>query len=94
VLLWFCAKLEYVIRACTKQWLEVIRATPTPDNYTTLCEEFSQQNDELVERLYRLFVKAISYTTQSLIIYREKYALQPVLKPPAVFWDKGTDNEE
>lgn len=92
VLLWFCAKLEYVIRACTKQWLEVNDVAPKPENFTILCEEFSQQNSELVERLYQLFVKAIQYISQSLNIYKEKYTLKPVLKPSQDFWDEDTDN--
>jgi hypothetical protein len=91
VLLWFCAKLEYVIRACTKQWLESHDMHATPDNYTTLCEEFSHQNSELVEQLYRLFEKAINYISQSLIIYKDKYALRPILTPPKDFWgETGT----
>jgi hypothetical protein len=81
VVLWFCAKLEYVIRACTKQWLELQGHTPVPANYTSLCEEFSHQNSELVERLFQLFTKGWDYISLSLSVYRDKYALQPVLVP-------------
>jgi hypothetical protein len=87
VLLWFCAKLEYIIRACTKQWLEGREITPGPENYTSLCEEFSQHNYELVEQLHRLFVKGVEYISRSLYIYRDKYALQPVLVPPKEYFD-------
>lgn len=79
VLLWFAAKLEYVIRACTKQWLESTGIVPAPQNYTTTCEEYIQQNAEFNERMFRLLERAIEYTTTSLMIYRDKYALRPIL---------------
>jgi hypothetical protein len=80
VLLWFCAKLEYVIRACTKQWLESRRIRPEPKTYTLICEEYIQQNAEFSERMFRLLERALDYTTRSLMLYRDKYALRPVLQ--------------
>lgn len=80
VLLWFCAKLEYVIRACTKQWLESQKIRPEPKNYTAVCEDYIQQNAEFNERMFRLLERALEYTTQSLIVYRDKYALRPMLE--------------
>jgi hypothetical protein len=91
VLLWFCAKLEYVIRACTKQWLETQDVKATPGNYTILCEDFLHNNSEMVEQLYRLFVKAVDYISQSLSIYRDKYALRPILVPSKVFLEEGVE---
>jgi len=83
VLLWLCAKLEYVIRACTKHWLDARHIRPTPANYTDVCEEYIQHNGEFHERMFRLLEVALDYTTQSLTLYRDKYALRPVLdKPP------------
>jgi hypothetical protein len=79
VLLWFCAKLEYVIRACTKQWLELQADRPEPQNYTSMCEDYTLQNTEFCERLFRLFERGVEYTTLSLTRYRDKYAMQPML---------------
>ena len=79
VLLWFCAKLEYVIRACTKQWLESQAVRPGPENYTSMCEDYSLQNTEFAERMFRLFERGVEYTTLSLTRYRDKYAMQPML---------------
>jgi hypothetical protein len=79
VLLWYCAKLEYVIRACTKQWLEARRIRPEPDKYTEICEDYSLHNAEFNEKLFRLLERGLEYTTLSLSLYRDKYALQPVL---------------
>ena len=81
VMLWFCAKLEYVIRACTKQWLETTPVRPTPENYTRLCEEYTAQNMDFNENLFRLFTKGLDYVSLSLSVYRDKYALQPMLAP-------------
>jgi hypothetical protein len=82
VLLWFCSKLEYVVRACTKQWLETIPVKPCQANFTSLCEEYTSQNVEFNENLYNLFVKGLDYVTLSLTVYKDKYALQPILAPP------------
>jgi hypothetical protein len=79
VLLWFCSKLEYVIRACTKQWLDSQDIQPDPGSFTTLCEDYAVQNLEFCERLFQLFEKGFEYTTRSLSIYRDKYAMQPIL---------------
>jgi hypothetical protein len=94
VFLWFCAKLEYVIRACTKQWLEIHRIKNLPQQATELCEEYTCQNAEFNERLFRLLVRGIDYTTTSLSLYRDKYALLPVLSPSDEFlYDNETPKE-
>lgn len=82
VLLWFCAKLEYVLRACTKQWLDTHNIRPTPETYTAICEEYTAQNLAFNERLFSLLERALDYTTLSLSVYRDKYALTPVLSVP------------
>lgn len=80
VQLWFCSKLEYVIRACTKHWLETNKIRPEPKTYTAICEEYIQQNVEFGDKMFRLLERALDYTTRSLTLYRDKYALQPVLQ--------------
>lgn len=94
VLLWFCAKLEYVIRACTKQWLDLNGVHPIPSNYTELCEEFSLQNHDLVNKLYELFVKGVEYISISLNTYKDKYALKPVLIPTKQYWADESEPKE
>ena len=89
MLLWFCAKLEYVIRACTKQWVEEQECKPCPGNYTLLCERYSQQNLEFNERLYQLFNKGMAYTSESLVLYRDKCALRPALVASQEYLEGG-----
>ncbi len=83
--LWFCAKSEYIIRACTKQWVEALPTQPCPASYTQLCEEYSEENQELNEKLYRLFVKGVEYIIVSLKTLKESCALRPTLVPPPAF---------
>lgn len=92
VLLWFCAKLEYVIRACTKQWLDNQIIKQVPSNYTRLCEEYTLQNMDLNEKLFQLFVKGMDYITLSLTTYRDKYALVPMLTPSDEYLEEGGDD--
>jgi hypothetical protein len=79
MLLWYCAKLEYVIRACTKQWMDTQGEETPPEKITTICEEYSRQNEEFNHKLYQLFLKGLSYCTTSLTFYRDHCALRPVL---------------
>jgi hypothetical protein len=91
VFLWLCSKLEYVIRACTKQWLDVHEIKPTPTRYTSICEDYIMQNAGFNERLYLLLERALEYTTLSLSLYRDKFALQPVLTAPVDFLHETED---
>lgn len=79
MLLWYCAKVEYVIRACTKQWLDSQEHLPTPENYTHICEEYSNKMHDFTEQLHKLFLKGVEYITYSLQMYRDKSALSPAL---------------
>ena len=97
VFLWLCAKLEYVVRACTKQWLEARGIKPVPKSYTTVCEEYASQNQVFNERLFLLLERALEYTSLSLSLYRDKYALQPVLSVPedsGYFFEDGVEEGE
>jgi hypothetical protein len=89
VFLWFCAKLEYVIRACTKQWLDTCDRRAGVENYTQLCEDYTQQNGDLNGQLFRLFTKGVAYITTSLSVYRDKYALQPMLTASKRYLESG-----
>lgn len=95
VFLWFCSKLEYVIRACTKQWMDSREQQKAgAENYTQLCEEYSLQNAELNKQLFRLFTKGVAYITTSLSVYRDKYALQPMLTPSKRYLEEPVAIEE
>lgn len=93
MLLWYCAKIEYVIRACTKQWVEGQKTKPCPANYTAMCEAYSRENAIFNSRLHRLFMKGLDYTTSSLLMFRDKCALCPTLVPSQRYL-LGEDKQE
>ena len=94
MLLWYCAKIEYVIRAWTKQWMET-RGTPIhPDTYTQMCEEYTLQNQQTIQNLYLLFVKGFDYVIRSLEGVRKTCAIQPALSPSAEYLSRQDNDTE
>ncbi len=89
--LWSVAKSEYIIRACAKQWVEALPAAPCPESYTRLCEEYDLDNMANNERMYLLFTKAVEYVAMSLRIFRDLWALERSLQPPAGYLDEADD---
>jgi hypothetical protein len=81
VMLWYCSKLEYVVRACTKQWPEARGLTPEERTFTSVCETFADQNEDLAKGLFRLFEQGMQYITTSLGKHMERHTLRPVLTP-------------
>lgn len=87
VMLWFCSKLEYVVRACTKQWIEANGLRPENTNFTELCEAFAEQNEVLVHDLHRLFERGMAYICTSLNKHLEQHVLSPMLVPGQEYYD-------
>lgn len=82
IFLWFTAKIEYIIRSCTKQWLEAQEKT----DYTQLCELFRADNEALIQQMGTLFRKAADYVQATIELYRQQFHVVPVLKPPPSFF--------
>lgn len=82
VFLWYCAKLEYIIRSCTKQWMAVNKAKMLTSEYDLECQAFMQSSDGEVRNMHELFCKAYAYVTDSLATHKSKYSIQAVLRPP------------
>lgn len=96
IFLWFTAKIEYIIRSCTKQWLETAREPPgSPDggpstprkDYTALCERFRAENTPLIRQMASLFQRAHDFVMASLDLYQSQFDVQPVLRPPDSFFE-------
>jgi len=85
VFLWYIAKIEYVVRSCTKQWLETADAADT----TACCETFRCDNEELLRQLAALFLRANSYVRQSVELFKKQFSVKPVLEPPSNFFDES-----
>jgi len=84
ILLWFCSKLEYVIRACTKQWLDS-QKKQEGQNYTDLCELYSEQNAKLIKDLHSLLIKGMGYVSNTLNACKNNDASRPILVPTESF---------
>lgn len=91
IYLWFVAKIEYIIRSCTKQWIEAIQDSPLRKDFTALCERFRTENESLVQQMACLFRKARDFVTASIDLYQTQFDVQPVLKPPDSFYEKPAD---
>ena len=85
VFLWYCSKLEYIIRSCTKQWLIKNKLKPSSDVYIDACDQFMQANESEVAVMHQLFNKALEYVCTSVQRYTSKYDVQAVLIPPPDF---------
>ena len=87
ILLWFTAKIEYVIRSCTKQWMEGNASQPG-EGMTALCERFREMNHDLVQQMAQLFKMALDYVNNSIDLYREQFDVHSIIRPPASFFEK------
>mmetsp|Transcript_58594 Transcript_58594/g.154860 ORF Transcript_58594/g.154860 Transcript_58594/m.154860 type:complete len:255 (+) Transcript_58594:2822-3586(+) len=92
VFLWYCSKLEYIIRSCTRQWMTSSGVSVRSSNYMPLCEEFSRTSANDVELMHQLFNKGWGYVTESLQRHCDKYVSQAVLCPPPEFFLVGSEN--
>ena len=89
---WYICKLEYVIRACTKHWIEVNNKQKSSSVNHPLLDEFMLQNEVVCRGLYSVYEKAFSYVQTSLDLYEEEFTAKPILQPHASFWDEIEKN--
>jgi len=89
IFLWFTAKIEYIIRSCTKQWMEALPDTQGQSDqrrdFTAICERFRSENDLLIQRMSSLFQRAYDFVVTSVDLYQAQFDVQPVLRPPPTF---------
>jgi len=89
ILLWFTTKIEYVIRSCTKQWVEAnADCKQAKEGMTALCERFKETNQETVCQMAQLFKMAIDYVNNSIDLYQEQFDVHPIIRPPASFFEE------
>lgn len=85
VLLWYVSKIEYIIRSCTKHWLDGVK--DNKEDYTALCERFQLDNEALSTKMGQLFQKGYEYVENSIDLYRQQFQALPVLCPPEKFFE-------
>ena len=81
LMLWYCSKLEYVIRSCAKAWLE--RQSSREDrNFKSLCEQFKDETDDYCLSLYGVFARSCAHVNRTLDILMHYSLEHRVLEAP------------
>jgi hypothetical protein len=65
LMLWYCNKLEYVVRSCAKAWLEK-QGDRGEVNYKRLCEMFQEDTDDFCDSLHGVFTRSFAHVSKTL----------------------------
>lgn len=79
MLLWYCNKLEYIIRCYTRTWLDQRQDTET---FKALCCALRDDLEPTVARMHRLFAVAKDHVLATIQRYTETNTYEPVLSAP------------
>lgn len=66
MLLWFCHKLEYIVRSLTRTWIDSL---PQDVSYQAMCDELPVVMSREIEQMYVLFMKSRSHIMETLSEY-------------------------
>lgn len=72
MLLWYCNKLEYVIRSFTRTWLD---SRPEDDTYRVICASLHDEMAPKIASMHRLFVVAKTHIMRTLETYANAHKL-------------------
>ena len=75
--LWFCNKLEYIIRSYTRTWLDMRQQDN--ESFKTLCTTMCEEQEAVITRMHALFVMAYEHVSASLQHHAQINRLTPVL---------------
>ena len=65
LMLWYCSKLEYVVRSCAKAWMER-QDTREEANFKDMCEAFTKETREYCEQLHQVFMTGLAHVHRTL----------------------------
>jgi hypothetical protein len=78
LMLWYCSKLEYVVRSCAKAWLE--RQADQDDlDFRSLCERFRGETEGYCAELHGVLERSSSHVNRSLDVLMHFALEHPVL---------------
>jgi len=66
MLLWFCNKLEYIVRSMTRTWLDM---QVSDDTFQVLCCKLQEEMDPQIVQMYKLFISAQKHVVTTLEQY-------------------------
>lgn len=87
MLLWYCNKLEYVIRCYTRTWLD---GREDGESFKAMCCALRDDLEPCIVRMHSLFVVAKSHVLATIERHVESNRYEPVLSLPAV----GADSRQ
>jgi hypothetical protein len=79
MLLWYCNKLEYIVRSFTRTWLDSRRDTET---FKGLCTAMQNELEPRIVSMHRLFVLAKDHVLLTLSRYATSQKHLPILELP------------
>ena len=80
MLLWFCNKLEYIVRSFTRTWLD---SRLDSETFKSLCCSLQQDLEPSIQKMHMLFVIAKNHVVETLSRYSESLKHQPILELPS-----------
>ena len=92
IFLWYCSKLEYIVRAYAKNWLESQGPVSLElDQLPQLMRRFTEQNQDNIVKMHRLYQMAAAYASASLKKSMSHDNVTPVLQPPPGYFMDGPE---
>ena len=80
LMLWYCSKIEYVVRSCAKAWLER-QDGRDGTNYRDMCEAFTSETKAHLEQLHQIFARSLAHVGKSLDLLMHQSLERRVLQP-------------
>lgn len=77
MLLWFCNKLEYIIRSFTRTWLDT---RGEDDTFQDICKAIYEEMGPRVASMHKLFVVAKQHIVKTLERYAETHKVSLILE--------------
>ena len=86
LMLWYCSKLEYVVRSCAKAWMERQDGRDEA-NFRDMCEAFTAETREFCDQLHQIFTRGLLHVHSTLDVLMQRSLQHRVLevrpRPPA-----------
>ena len=77
MLLWYCNKLEYIVRSHTRTWLD---NRTEEETFKGLCCALTTELEPLIAKMHGLFVIAKDHVIATLRQYAQSHQYEPVLQ--------------
>jgi hypothetical protein len=79
MLLWYCNKMEYIVRCFTRTWLD---SRPDSETFKSLCCALGAEMEPSVVRMHALFVVGKAHVLSTVSTFVESHRHEPILEMP------------